>query len=147
MHAAAAVPYPDALPAEQACLIGCCIATGIGSVLETARLAPGARVAVIGCGAVGLSVVQGARLAEAGRIIAVDVLEHKLEWAREFGATDLVHAGEQDPVAAVRELTDRVGADYVYDVVGHGETLSKPSGCSATAASRRSSASRAAGSP
>src|SRR5262245_38644470 len=73
VHAAAAVPYPDALPPEQACLIACCIATGVGSVLETARLPPGARVAVIGCGAVGLSVVQGARLAGAAEIHAIDL--------------------------------------------------------------------------
>jgi S-(hydroxymethyl)mycothiol dehydrogenase len=79
-------------------------------------------VVVIGCGGVGLAAVQGARLAAAGKIVAVDVVERKLEWARGFGATDVIHAGEQDPVAAVRELTGG-GADFVYDVVGRPETL------------------------
>jgi S-(hydroxymethyl)mycothiol dehydrogenase len=119
------VKMPAELPSEQACLISCGVVTGVGAVLTTTPARAGSTVVVIGCGGVGLAAVQGARIAEAGRIIAVDVLEHKLEWARDFGATDLVHAGEQDPVAAVRELTDRVGADYVYDVVGRGETLSQ----------------------
>jgi S-(hydroxymethyl)mycothiol dehydrogenase len=106
--AAAAVRIPDALPAEQACLIGCCVATGVGSVLETAKVWPGARVAVIGCGAVGLSVIQGARLAQAAEIHAIDLDERKLELARRFGAT---HTGAPEQV------------DFAFDVVGRGETL------------------------
>jgi S-(hydroxymethyl)mycothiol dehydrogenase len=106
--ASAAIPYPDALSAEHACLIGCCIATGIGSVTETARLARGARVAVIGCGAVGLSVVQGARLAGAAEIHAIDRDRERAEAARRFGATH----------------TDRAeGLDAVFDVVGAPETF------------------------
>ncbi len=110
VHAAAAVPYPDELPAEQACLIGCCVATGIGSVLETARLAPGARVAVIGCGAVGLSVVQGARLAGAAEIHAIDLDDGRARAALRFGATH-IDTGEE--------------LDAVFDVVGRPETLER----------------------
>lgn len=108
VHASAAIPYPDELSPEHACLIGCCVATGIGSVLETARLPTGARIAVIGCGAVGLSVVQGARLAGATEIHAIDRDEQRAEGARRFGAT---HTGPGDEL------------DAVFDVVGAPETF------------------------
>ena len=87
VHSAAAIPIAEGLPPEQACLIGCSVATGIGSVLNTAGVWEGARVAVIGCGAVGLSVVQGARLAGASEIYALDLEERKLAAAESFGAT------------------------------------------------------------
>ncbi len=103
----AAVRIPAGLPAEQACLIGCAVATGVMSVLETARVWAGARVAVIGCGAVGLSVIQGARIAGASQIRAIDLDEHRLEQARRFGATDV---GE-GPV------------DFAFDVVGRRSTF------------------------
>ncbi len=119
------VKLPDALPSEQACLISCGVVTGVGAVLTTTPARAGSTVVVIGCGGVGLAAVQGARIAEAGRIIAVDLVEHKLEWAKEFGATDVVHAGEQDPVAAIWQLTEKRGADFVYDVVGRGETMAQ----------------------
>jgi Zn-dependent alcohol dehydrogenase len=105
--ARAAVPVPAELPAEQACLLGCAIATGVMSVLETAKVWRGARVAVIGCGAVGLSAIQGARLAGAAEIRAIDLDERKLEQARHFGATD-VGGG---PV------------DFAFDVVGRQSTF------------------------
>lgn len=117
VHEAAAVKVAAELPVEQACLLGCAVATGVGSVLNTARQWPGARAAVIGCGAVGLCVVQGARIAGAAQIVAVDVAPAKLELARRFGATDVVDASAEDPVAAVRELTGGEGADFAYDVV------------------------------
>ena len=104
VHADQAVAVPAELPPEQACLIGCAVATGVGSVLNTARVWPGARVAVIGCGGVGLSVVQGARIAEAAEILAVDLDERKLEQARGFGAT-----------AVAQELEGEF--DFVFDVV------------------------------
>ena len=107
VHERAAVPFDD-LPSEQACLIGCAVATGVGSVLETARVWPGARVGVIGCGAVGLCVVQGALIAGASEVHAVDLDERKLEVARRFGAT---HTG---PSARL---------DFVFDVVGRPETV------------------------
>jgi Zn-dependent alcohol dehydrogenase len=105
--AAAAVKVTTDLPVEQACLLGCAVATGVMSVLETAQVQPGARVAVIGCGAVGLSVIQGARIAGATQIRAIDVDERKQEQALAFGAT---HTGE-GPV------------DFAFDVVGLGSTF------------------------
>jgi S-(hydroxymethyl)mycothiol dehydrogenase len=106
--ASAAVPVD--LPAEQACLIGCAVATGACSVLKTARVWEGARVAVIGCGAVGLAVVQGARIAGAAEIYAIDLDERKLEAAQQFGAT---HTGPGKRV------------DFVFDVVGRPETVAQ----------------------
>jgi S-(hydroxymethyl)mycothiol dehydrogenase len=105
--AKAAVKVPRELPVEQACLIGCAVATGVMSVLETAAVWEGARVAVIGCGAVGLSVVQGARIASASEIRAIDIDERKQEQALGFGAT---HTGE-GPV------------DFAFDVVGRRSTF------------------------
>jgi Zn-dependent alcohol dehydrogenase len=110
VHSAAAIPVADGLPAEQACLIGCSVATGVGSVVNTAGVWEGARVAVIGCGAVGLSAVQGARLAGAAEIYAVDLQDRKLAAAERFGAT---HRG---PGAKL---------DFVFDVVGRPETVAQ----------------------
>jgi Zn-dependent alcohol dehydrogenase len=108
VHESAAIRIPEGLPAEQACLIGCAVATGVGSVLETAQVWEGARVGIIGCGAVGLSAVQGARIAGASEIHALDLDERKLEAARRFGAT---HTGEAERL------------DFVFDVVGRPETV------------------------
>ena len=108
--AAAAIPISDRLPAEQACLLACAVATGVGSVLQTARVWPGARVGVIGCGAVGLCVVQGARVAGAGEVYAVDLVEERAESARRFGAT---HTGPGERL------------DFVFDVVGRPETVAR----------------------
>jgi S-(hydroxymethyl)mycothiol dehydrogenase len=109
--AGAAVRITAELPWEEASLIGCCVATGVMSVLETAKVWEGARVAVIGCGAVGLSAIQGARLAGAAEIHAIDLDDRKLELARRFGAT---HTGPPDePV------------DFAFDVVGAGVTMSQ----------------------
>ena len=104
----AAVAVPDGLPLEQACLVGCAVATGVGSALETAQVWEGARVGVIGCGAVGLSVVQGARIAGAAEIYALDIDERKLAAAERFGAT---HRGPGERL------------DFVFDVVGRPETV------------------------
>jgi S-(hydroxymethyl)mycothiol dehydrogenase len=110
LHAASLVRLPVELPPEQACLIGCAIATGVCSVLKTAEVWDGARVAVIGCGAVGLSVIQGAVVTGAAEIHAIDLDERKLEAARDFGATHL-GAGEAKRL------------DFVFDVVGRPETV------------------------
>ncbi|MEE9275267.1 MAG: zinc-binding dehydrogenase [bacterium] len=118
-----AVPIPPACPPEEACLIGCGVMTGVGAVLYTAGVRRGSSVAVFGCGGVGCSVIQGARLARAGKIIGVDIAENKLAWAREFGATDTVNAKEGDPVEAIKALTGGLGADYVFEAVGTPETL------------------------
>jgi S-(hydroxymethyl)mycothiol dehydrogenase len=110
----------DLAPAAT-CLIGCAVATVVGAVLHAARVAPGESVVVIGCGAVGLSVVQGARLAKAGRIVAVDRVAGRLEWARRFGATDTIDASSGDAARTVRELTG--GVDHASEAVGVPETV------------------------
>ena len=117
VHENAAVAVSKDIPLDRAAVMGCAVVTGIGAVFATARVRPGAHVAVIGCGGVGLNCIQGARLAGAARIIAVDVQPHKLELARTFGATDVVDARDVDPVLAVRELT-RGGVDYSFEAIG-----------------------------
>ncbi|GHC81917.1 oxidoreductase [Nocardiopsis terrae] len=108
---------PAASPAA-AGLLGCGIMAGIGAAVNTGGVGRGDSVAVIGCGGVGSAAVAGARLAGADRIIAVDLEDRKLEWARGFGATHTVNAGQSDPVEAIRELTGGFGADVVIDAVG-----------------------------
>ena len=112
---------PAAQP-EVAGLLGCGVMAGLGAALNTAPVVRGDSVAVIGCGGVGDAAVLGARLAGAVRIIAVDVDDRKLEWARQFGATDVVNSRETDPVERIRELTGGFGADVVIDAVGRPET-------------------------
>ena len=112
---------PAARP-EVAGLLGCGVMAGLGAALNTGQVGRGDNVAVIGCGGVGDAAVLGASLAGAARIIAVDLDDRKLEWARQFGATDLVNSGQSDPVEAVRELTGGFGADVVIDAVGRPET-------------------------
>jgi S-(hydroxymethyl)mycothiol dehydrogenase len=111
-----AIPIPAECPPEVACLLGCGVSTGVGAVLNTAGVWPGASVAVIGCGGVGTNVLQGARLARAGTVIAVDVADSKLERAPEFGATHVVR-GDGDVEAEVREITGGNGVDFAFDVV------------------------------
>jgi S-(hydroxymethyl)glutathione dehydrogenase/alcohol dehydrogenase len=111
-------------PLDKLSIVGCAVATGVGAVLNTARVGAGCSVAVIGLGGVGLNVVQGAVLAAAYPIIAIDVLNHKLEMAQQFGATHLINADQEDPVKAVRALTDG-GADYAFEVVGSPEAVSQ----------------------
>jgi S-(hydroxymethyl)mycothiol dehydrogenase len=112
---------PAARP-EVAGLLGCGVMAGLGAALNTAPVGRGDSVAVIGCGGVGDAAVLGARLAGAVRIIAVDVDDRKLEWARQFGATDVVNSREGDPVERIRELTGGFGTDVVIDAVGRPET-------------------------
>ena len=118
-----AVPIPADLAAHATCLIGCCVATGVGAALWCAQLAPGASVAVFGCGAVGVSVIMGARLAQASRIVAVDLAPGRLEAARRFGATDTV-AGGPDAAKAVRERSGG-GVEVAFEAVGLPETLNQ----------------------
>jgi S-(hydroxymethyl)glutathione dehydrogenase / alcohol dehydrogenase len=117
------VKIPDDVSLTSAALIGCGVLTGVGAAINTADIREGDSVVVIGCGGVGLNVIQGARIAGAGKIIAVDMFDSKLEMAKEFGATDLVNAGEGDPVAAVQALTDGRGADVSFEVIGLGPTM------------------------
>ncbi|MFE2442993.1 S-(hydroxymethyl)mycothiol dehydrogenase [Streptomyces sp. NPDC021218] len=112
---------PSAAPAA-AGLLGCGVMAGIGAAINTGNVQRGDSVAVIGCGGVGTASVAGARLAGAAKIIAVDLDERKLEWARSLGATHTLHAGSADVVEAIRELTDGNGADVVIEAVGRPET-------------------------
>jgi len=116
VHEACAVRVPRELPVEQACLLACGFSTGAGAALWSTPVRAESSVAVIGCGGVGLAVVQGAKLAGAGRIVAVDVLAEKLETARALGATDAVDASAGDPVEQVRELTG--GVDHAFTAIG-----------------------------
>ena len=115
------VKIDPAIPLDRAALVGCAVTTGVGAVFNTARVVPGASVAVFGCGGVGLNVIQGAAIAGAGRIVAIDTLQAKLDMARQFGATDLLlaKAGE-DLVKPIKKLTGG-GADYAFECVGSGE--------------------------
>lgn len=126
--AAQAIPVPADLRPEATSLIGCAVVTGVGSALYVAQLAHGSRVAVFGCGAVGMSVIQGARLAAATRIIAVDIVPRKLEWAKQFGATDVIDAREVDPVKRIRELTGGAGVDAAFEAIGLPQTLTQAMG-------------------
>jgi alcohol dehydrogenase len=110
------------IPLEKAALFGCAVMTGVGAVVNTARVEPGMSVAVFGLGGVGLSVVMGAHLAGAYPIIAVDVRPEKLELARKAGATHGVNAQETDPVAAIRDLTGG-GVHYAFESVGSERVL------------------------
>ncbi len=114
-HAIAKV-RPD-MPLDRAALIGCGVTTGIGAVIHTAKVEPGATVAVLGCGGIGLSAINGAAIAGAARIIAVDMVPSKLELARKFGATDVVNAADGDPVGAVMEMTGG-GVHYSFEAIG-----------------------------
>lgn len=109
-------------PLELAALVGCAVVTGVGAVRNSARVAPGESVAVVGCGGVGLAAIQGARLAGAAPIVAVDRVGAKLDLARACGATDAVHAGDT-AVATVRELTDGHGVDHAIEAVGSPATI------------------------
>jgi S-(hydroxymethyl)mycothiol dehydrogenase len=118
-----AVVVRSEIPPAQASLIGCGVVTGIGAALYTAGVRAGSSVAVFGCGTVGTSVIQGARLAHAAKIIAVDIAPRKLEWARQFGATHVVNSADVDPVAAIHDLTEGYGVDYAFEAVGHPDVL------------------------
>ncbi len=121
---AAAVPFPDDVPFEVAAVIGCAVATGVGAVINTAQARPGYAAAVIGSGGIGLSAIQGCQLAGLNPIIAVDIMDSKLEFARKLGATHTVNASETDAVAALRELTQG-GPEYVFDSVGSTTTIAQ----------------------
>jgi S-(hydroxymethyl)glutathione dehydrogenase/alcohol dehydrogenase len=110
-------------PLDVASLVACGVTTGIGAVINTAKVEPGASVAVIGTGGVGLNAVQGAKLAGAARVIAIDLLDNKLDFAREFGATHVVNSSKEDPVAAVQRLTGGLGVDYAFEVIGLSQTI------------------------
>ncbi len=118
LHERAVVKIDKDIPFDRAALVGCGVTTGVGAALNTARVAPGSTVAVFGCGGVGNSVIQGARIAGARQIIAIDIVPKKLETARHFGATDVVLSTDEDPVKAIKRLS-KGGVDYAFDAVGN----------------------------
>jgi NDMA-dependent alcohol dehydrogenase len=118
-----AVKIPDDIDMKVAALIGCGVLTGTGAALNTADIKKGDTVAVVGCGGVGLNVIQGARIAGAGEIIAVDMNETKLQMAKEFGATATVNAAQADAVSQVMEMTQQRGADVAFEVIGLPQTI------------------------
>jgi S-(hydroxymethyl)glutathione dehydrogenase/alcohol dehydrogenase len=121
LHVDNLVKIDPKIPFDRAALIGCAVTTGVGAVFNTAKVVPGSSVAVFGCGGVGLNVIQGARIAGADRIIAIDTMEHKVALAKSFGATDgLTTKAGEDPTKALKKLTGG-GPDYAFECVGNGE--------------------------
>jgi S-(hydroxymethyl)glutathione dehydrogenase/alcohol dehydrogenase len=111
------VKIDDDIDMKAAALVGCGVTTGVGAALKTAEVKPGSTVAVFGAGGVGLSIIQGARVAGATKIIAVDLSDEKLAMAREMGATDTVNA-TGDPVAEIMAMTGNIGVDYGFEAIG-----------------------------
>ncbi|MDP1823254.1 MAG: Zn-dependent alcohol dehydrogenase [Archangium sp.] len=130
----AAVKVPDDTPTDIACVIGCAVQTGVGAVLNTAGVEEGATVLVQGLGGVGISIIQGARIAGASQIIAVDPFAERRTLSTGFGATTTLDPADGDVVAAVMDLTGGIGADYTFDAVGNpaliqvGINASRPGG-------------------
>ena len=123
VDAGATFHVSDTMPMTSASLLGCAVMTGTGAVFHTAKVWPGATTAVIGCGGIGLSTVQGARMANASKVIAVDISDLKLEWAMSMGATHAVNSAEVDAVEAVRAITGGEGVDFSFEAVGMSTTL------------------------
>ena len=117
VHEHAVVKIREDMPMDRAALIGCGVTTGVGAVIHTAAVEPGSTVAVIGCGGIGLSCINGAAIAGAARIIAIDMVPSKLELARKFGATDVVDASSGDAIEQVREMTGG-GVHYSFEAIG-----------------------------
>ncbi|MBW2269534.1 MAG: Zn-dependent alcohol dehydrogenase [Deltaproteobacteria bacterium] len=128
--ATGAVKIPSDVPLELACVIGCAVQTGAGAVLNQAGVEPGATVLVMGLGGIGLSSVQGAKIAGAARIIVSDPVAERREVAKRFGATDLLDPGADDVAAASRELTGGIGVDYAFETAGVASLI--PVGVAAT---------------
>ncbi|HKY14043.1 MAG TPA: zinc-binding dehydrogenase [Microthrixaceae bacterium] len=113
-----AVKVPSEVPLDVACVIGCAVQTGVGAAINTAKVAPGDTVLVMGAGGIGVSIVQGAKVAGASRIIVSDPIEERREWAMSFGATDVVDPTVDDVATRCRSLTE-IGVDHAFDAVGH----------------------------
>jgi S-(hydroxymethyl)glutathione dehydrogenase / alcohol dehydrogenase len=124
VHESCAIPVNRNVPLDRAALIGCSVMTGVGAVINTAAVPPGASMAVFGVGGVGLNVVQGGAMIAAHPVIAVDVVAAKLEHARALGATHVIDASREDPVASIRAIT-RLGADYTFVAVGNTRAVSQ----------------------
>ncbi|MCE2526077.1 MAG: zinc-binding dehydrogenase [Actinomycetia bacterium] len=118
----------DGMPLTSASLLGCAVMTGTGAVFHTANVWPGATTAVIGCGGIGLATVQGAKMANASKVIAVDISDLKLDWALSMGATNAVNSSKEDAVEAVRALTGGEGVNFSFEAVGMAATLEQALG-------------------
>jgi S-(hydroxymethyl)glutathione dehydrogenase/alcohol dehydrogenase len=122
VHESAVIKLPEAMPLDRAALLGCGVATGLGAALITAGVQLGQTVAVIGCGGVGISAIQGARLAHASAIIAIDRVDAKLDLARELGATHTINTADQEPLETVKHWFP-AGLDHAIEAIGRGETI------------------------
>ena len=139
VHENAVVKIADDIPLNVGCLVGCGVITGAGAVINTAKVPAGATVAVFGCGGIGLSAVNGAAIAGADRIIAIDTISSKLDVAKAMGATDVINASNVDPVEAIKEMTGG-GVEYSFEAVGLKLTAEQSFQSLRPAAPRRSSA-------
>lgn len=128
LHQRAVVRIDKDIPLDRAALVGCAVTTGVGAALNTAQVTPGSSVVVFGAGGVGISVIQGARIAGARQIIAVDLVDTKLAEARKFGATDVINATTGDTVKTIRKMTGR-GADFAFEAVGVSKLLEQAFYC------------------
>jgi S-(hydroxymethyl)glutathione dehydrogenase / alcohol dehydrogenase len=122
VHEHALVKIRPEMPLDRAALIGCGVTTGLGAVLNTARIDPGSTMAVIGCGGVGLAAIQGGHIGGAGMVIAVDTVASKLDLAKQLGATHTVNPSDGDPVKQVKELTEGKGVHYSFEAIGLKQT-------------------------
>jgi S-(hydroxymethyl)glutathione dehydrogenase/alcohol dehydrogenase len=128
VHENAVVKIGDEIPLDIAALVGCGVITGAGAVINTAKVTAGSTVAVFGCGGIGLSAVNGAAIAGADRIIAIDTVSSKLDTARQMGATDVINASNVNPVEAIKELTSG-GVEYSFEAVGLKKTAEQAFEC------------------
>lgn len=118
-------PIDEHYPLEVACLVGCGVVGGFCAAVNRARVRPGSSVLVIGAGGVGMNVIQGARASSASTIIAADIVDRKLAWARSFGATHTINANKTDVVSKVMEITDGAGVDFAFEAISSPETISQ----------------------
>ena len=124
VSATAAIKIDDDIPLSRACLVGCGVLTGVGAAINTVQIRPGQTVAVIGCGGVGLNVIQGAAIAGAGRIIAVDIAKKKLDWALKLGATEtLAPVADEELSEQLRAMTGGLGVDYAFEAIGSADMM------------------------
>ncbi|MEK7364171.1 MAG: Zn-dependent alcohol dehydrogenase [candidate division NC10 bacterium] len=121
--ARAVLKIPEDFPLDRAALLGCAVITGVGAVFNCARVRPGSSVAVFGAGGIGLNIIQGAAIAGAEKIIAVDILPNKLEFARQFGATHTINGSTGNAVEQIRALTDGKGVEYAFEAIGLPATM------------------------
>lgn len=128
LHEKAVIRIADDIPLDRAALLGCAVTTGVGAALNTAQVAPGSSVAVFGAGGVGTSIIQGSRIAGARRIIAVDLLDSKLDTAMRFGATHRVNGSDTDPVKEIKRLSEG-GVDYSFEAIGNKQALEQAFYC------------------